>query len=170
MRRASAIVIGAIVAGAVAVGGVAVPLTNHPKFCASCHTIKPSYESWLQSSHKEVECVACHVRPGIVGWLHDKAWNGTKDVAIYPVRARRRTPHNLRATGRFSGLPGLPSQHFARVRNRGARSAPAGKRRGLDHEPSQAHGGVRRSEDKAKGARPAMRRSSMSSRSRDIRS
>lgn len=72
-----------LAAGAVALGGVAVPLTNHPKFCASCHTVAPSYESWAKSSHKEVTCVACHVRPGIEGWLHDKAWNGTKDTAIY---------------------------------------------------------------------------------------
>ena len=27
--------------------------------------------------------MACHVRPGIEGWLHDKAWNGTKDTVIY---------------------------------------------------------------------------------------
>ncbi len=81
-RRSPAIAIGAIIAGAVALGAAAIPLTNHPKFCASCHTIKPSYESWVQSTHKEVECVSCHVRPGIEGWLHDKAWNGTKDLAI----------------------------------------------------------------------------------------
>ena len=96
MRRVSAIVIGAIVAGAVAVGGVAVPLTNHPKFCASCHTIQPSYESWLQSSHKEVECIACHVRPGVAGWLHDKAWHGTRDVAI-TLFGKPTESHNLQA-------------------------------------------------------------------------
>lgn len=72
-----------LVAGAIVLGGVAIPLTNHPKFCASCHNITPSYDSWVKSSHKEVTCVACHVRPGIEGWIHDKAWAGTKDVAIY---------------------------------------------------------------------------------------
>ena len=42
--------IAAIVA-VVAVGGtVAIPLTNHPEFCASCHTLKPSYDSWASSS------------------------------------------------------------------------------------------------------------------------
>src|ERR671912_611266 len=85
-----------IVAGAVALGAVAIPVTNHPAFCASCHTIKPSYDSWVKSSHKNVTCVACHVRPGIEGWLQDKAWAGTKDVAIYlfgtPI-----DPHNLKA-------------------------------------------------------------------------
>jgi hypothetical protein len=82
MRKSPAIAIGAILAGAVVLGGAAIPLTNHPKFCASCHTIRPSYDSWVQSTHKEVECVTCHVRPGVEGWLHDKAWNGTKDLAI----------------------------------------------------------------------------------------
>lgn len=96
MRRAPAIVIGAIVAGAVAVGGVAIPLTNRPTFCASCHTIAPSYESWAKSSHKEVECVACHVRPGLAGWIHDKAWNGSKDLAI-TLFGTPTDPHNLQA-------------------------------------------------------------------------
>jgi cytochrome c nitrite reductase small subunit len=72
----------ALVAGAAALGGLAVPLTNHPKFCASCHTITPSYESWVKSSHKDVTCVSCHVRPTIEGWIEDKAIKGTKDVVV----------------------------------------------------------------------------------------
>jgi cytochrome c nitrite reductase small subunit len=80
---ARATVILALAAGAIALGGAAIPLTNHPKFCASCHNIAPSYDSWVKSSHKEVTCVTCHVRPSVEGWLEDKAWSGTKDVAIY---------------------------------------------------------------------------------------
>jgi cytochrome c nitrite reductase small subunit len=89
-------IILALVAGAVALGGVAIPLTNHPRFCASCHNIAPSYESWVKSSHKEVTCVACHVRPGVEEWIHDKAWAGTKDVAIY-LFGTPTDPHNLKA-------------------------------------------------------------------------
>lgn len=96
-RPSKAIVILAIVAGSLALGGVAVPLTNHPKFCATCHNIRPSYESWAVSSHKEVTCVACHVRPGVEGFLHDKAWAGTKDVAI-TFFGTPTDPHNLQAT------------------------------------------------------------------------
>ena len=85
-----------LAAGALALGAVAVPLTNHPKFCASCHTIRPSHDSWVKSSHKEVTCVTCHVRPGVAGWIHDKAWAGTKDLFIHlfgtPTEA-----HNLMA-------------------------------------------------------------------------
>jgi len=95
--RPKAIVILALVVGALALGGVAIPLTNHPKFCASCHNITPSYDSWAASSHKEVTCVACHVRPGVEGWIHDKVWAGTRDVFIYTFG----TPtdaHNLKAS------------------------------------------------------------------------
>lgn len=50
----------------------------------------------MKSSHREVTCVACHVRPGIEGWLRDKAWAGTKDVAIY-LFGTPTDPHNLQA-------------------------------------------------------------------------
>ncbi len=92
--KPSVTVILVLVAGAFALGGVAVPLTNDPKFCAGCHIIAPSYESWAKSSHKEVACNACHVRPGIKGWIYDKAWVGTKDVAIY-LFGTPTDPHNL---------------------------------------------------------------------------
>ena len=92
-----AIVIMAIVAGALALGGVAVPLTSHPKFCASCHNIKPSYDSWLVSSHKDVTCVDCHVRPTVEGYLHDKVQAGLKDVAIY-LFSTPTDAHNLQST------------------------------------------------------------------------
>jgi cytochrome c nitrite reductase small subunit len=81
--KSKVVIIAAIAVGALALGGAAVPLTNHPRFCASCHNIKPSYESWLTSTHKTVTCVDCHVRPGVKGFVHDKVWAGLKDVAIY---------------------------------------------------------------------------------------
>ena len=83
IRKPQALAIAAVVAGALALGGAAVPLTNHPKFCASCHNIRPSYDSWVESTHKDVTCVDCHVRPGVSGFLHDKVRAGLKDVAIY---------------------------------------------------------------------------------------
>lgn len=94
--KPKATILLALVLGAIALGAVAIPITNHPTFCASCHTIAPSYESWAKSSHREVTCVACHVRPGLEGWLHDKAWAGTKDVAIY-LFGSPTDPHNLQA-------------------------------------------------------------------------
>ena len=75
-------------------GAVAIPLTNNPTFCASCHTIRPSYDSWLRSSHKEVTCVDCHVRPGFSGFIHDKVFAGLEDVAI-TFLGTPTEPHNL---------------------------------------------------------------------------
>jgi cytochrome c nitrite reductase small subunit len=96
LRRPRLITLAAVAVGALALGAVAVPLTNQPKFCASCHTIAPSYESWVQSSHKSVECVTCHVRPGIEGFLHDKVYAGLKDSAIH-LFGTPPDPHNLQA-------------------------------------------------------------------------
>lgn len=96
MKKPKAIVLVAIFLGAAALGGAAVPLTNHPQFCASCHNIRPSYDSWVKSSHKEVECVTCHVRPGVEGFIHDKAYAGLKDVAIY-LFGTPTDAHNLQA-------------------------------------------------------------------------
>lgn len=75
-------------------GAAAIPLTNHPTFCASCHTIQPAYESWLTSSHKDVTCVDCHVRPGLSGFLEDKVLAGLEDVAI-TFLGTPTEPHNL---------------------------------------------------------------------------
>lgn len=94
--KPKATILLAVALGALALGAVAIPITNHPTFCASCHTVAPSYESWAKSSHREVTCVTCHVRPGLEGWLHDKAWAGTKDVAIY-LFGSPTDPHNLQA-------------------------------------------------------------------------
>ncbi|MDE3019384.1 MAG: NapC/NirT family cytochrome c [Nitrospirota bacterium] len=97
MKKPKAIVLVAIFLGAAALGGAAVPLTNHPQFCASCHNIRPSYDSWVKSSHKEVECDACHVRPGVEGFIRDKAYAGLKDVSIY-LFGTPTDAHNLQAT------------------------------------------------------------------------
>jgi cytochrome c nitrite reductase small subunit len=97
IRRSHVLVIMAVFAGAMLLGGAAVPLTDHPKFCASCHNIRPSYDSWIVSSHKEVTCVDCHVRPGVKGFLHDKVYTGLKDVAIYAFGTPM-DPHNLQST------------------------------------------------------------------------
>ncbi len=77
-------------------GAAAIPLTNQPSFCASCHTIQPSYESWVRSSHKDVTCVDCHVRPGVSGFIHDKVLAGLEDVAI-TFFGTPTEPHNLQS-------------------------------------------------------------------------
>ena len=80
-RRTATFLIAAV--GVVTLAGTAaIPLTNHPDFCATCHTIQPSVASWRTSSHKDVTCVNCHVRPGLYGFIKDKVLAGLGDVAI----------------------------------------------------------------------------------------
>lgn len=95
-RKAFAVL--ALCAGVLAIAGlVAIPVTNHPNFCAQCHTIRPSVESWAKSTHRDVTCVDCHVRPGLYGFLHDKVRAGIKDVAI-TLFGTPTEPHNLQAS------------------------------------------------------------------------
>ncbi len=90
-------VVVAVVAGAATLGGIGIHLTNAPRFCATCHTVAPSYDTWAVSSHKEVSCVECHVRDSVTGWLHDKAYAGTRDV-FKTLFGLATDPHNLNAT------------------------------------------------------------------------
>lgn len=120
--KSKATLVLSLVAGATALVGIATPFTDQPKFCAGCHTIAPSYESWAKSSHKDVSCVACHVRPGLDGWLHDKVWAGAKDAAIYffgtPTDA-----HNLQARV-DSGVCLSCHRHILRVSETAPRDLP----------------------------------------------
>ena len=93
----SLILTGAIVVVMALAGIVAIPLTNKPTFCATCHTIRPAFDSWKVSSHKDVTCVACHVRPGINGFIHDKVLAGLGDLAI-TFLGTPTEPQNLHAT------------------------------------------------------------------------
>ncbi len=96
MSRRPVLIVLAVVGVLLAVATAAVPLTNHPQFCASCHTIRPSVDSWETSSHKDVTCVECHVRPGLQGWVEDKVLAGLGDVAITWFGTPT-APHDLRA-------------------------------------------------------------------------
>ncbi|GBD99127.1 hypothetical protein BMS3Abin07_01159 [bacterium BMS3Abin07] len=33
---------------------------NNPKFCVSCHLMKPAYDAWSKSVHKGINCHECH--------------------------------------------------------------------------------------------------------------
>lgn len=46
--------------------------TNSPTFCSSCHEMQPEYTSYTASSHNEISCVQCHIKPGTVSMLTHK--------------------------------------------------------------------------------------------------
>jgi len=33
---------------------------NNPKFCVSCHLMKPAFEAWQKSEHQKINCHDCH--------------------------------------------------------------------------------------------------------------
>ncbi|MBN1223284.1 MAG: cytochrome c3 family protein [Candidatus Aminicenantes bacterium] len=42
---------------------IAIEFTSHSGFCASCHYMKPFFQSWEISSHAAFECSKCHYPP-----------------------------------------------------------------------------------------------------------
>ncbi len=53
--------------------------TETADFCGRCHTMAPELQAYEAGPHKSVDCAACHVEPGIIGWLKAKI-NGTKQL------------------------------------------------------------------------------------------
>jgi len=69
--RAQVVLVWAVAVLAVALLAVPVVLTASPARCASCHEMKPYYDSWNTSSHRAAapNCRYCHSRPGPIGFL-----------------------------------------------------------------------------------------------------
>lgn len=62
-RKKRLIILAALVGLFVVLLIVAVEYTSHSGFCASCHYMKPFFQSWETSSHGKIECSACHYPP-----------------------------------------------------------------------------------------------------------
>ncbi len=50
----------------------AIIATGKPGFCNSCHVMNPYYDNWKLSAHKEVNCLSCHLQPGLLGYMKGK--------------------------------------------------------------------------------------------------
>ncbi len=59
-----------------------VQASSQPTFCGTCHIMAPYYESWKHSSHQDVDCVDCHIPPGVSHELRKK-WEALSMVASY---------------------------------------------------------------------------------------
>jgi hypothetical protein len=71
-RRSAGFWIGVLVAFVFVVAcAIPVAMTATPSQCATCHEMRPYYESWKSSSHREAaaNCLVCHVRPGVLNWV-----------------------------------------------------------------------------------------------------
>lgn len=62
--------------------GTAVEVSSRPEFCGSCHVMTPYYESWKGSSHHNVDCVDCHIPPGVTAEIRKK-YEALSMVASY---------------------------------------------------------------------------------------
>jgi len=76
----------------VVVGAGALNYTENPRFCITCHVMKPYYSSWKESSHNFVPCIECHYSPGMRAHIKTKFEalvqviryiNGTYDPNFY---------------------------------------------------------------------------------------
>lgn len=57
--------------------------TNQPAFCSVCHkTMSPEYTTWSVTSHANINCTACHIKPGLVNTLLHKV-KTMKEPVLY---------------------------------------------------------------------------------------
>ncbi len=66
----------------VILGTAVITLTSQPSFCNLCHIVRPAINSWKESSHSKVKCLACHVEPGFFNLIKEKA-GAVKEPILY---------------------------------------------------------------------------------------
>lgn len=59
-------------------------VSSKPRFCGTCHVLRPYYESWKTSEHgkRGTGCMQCHVAPGFVNYAKRKLL-GIAEVVSY---------------------------------------------------------------------------------------
>jgi hypothetical protein len=69
-----------VIVGTASYRGVA--YMDTPSFCGqSCHVMLPEFTAYHVYSHAGVECTACHIAPGVQGFVHAKV-NGTVQLLM----------------------------------------------------------------------------------------
>jgi nitrate/TMAO reductase-like tetraheme cytochrome c subunit len=80
--RVTGFVVALLLGFALILTFTSVQVTSTPRFCGSCHIMKPYYESWKHSSHGKIACVECHIAPGVGAEIRKK-WEALSMVASY---------------------------------------------------------------------------------------
>jgi nitrate/TMAO reductase-like tetraheme cytochrome c subunit len=75
------LLIGVLVGLLVVFGGGygVLSFTNSSTFCASCHEMAPEYATYTASTHNQISCVQCHIKPGFTNVITHKI-NSMKEV------------------------------------------------------------------------------------------
>ena len=63
-QRSSSAAIIIIIFILIAAFGGFLHVSSRPGYCAKCHEMQPSVDSWTASDHNDVSCVKCHYSPG----------------------------------------------------------------------------------------------------------
>jgi len=79
---------------------VAARFTESNKFCGTdCHEMWPYRDTWQASTHKNVDCVTCHIPPGTINFLKTKLY-ATREVWVHftgqvkaPIAVTRHIPN-----------------------------------------------------------------------------
>ncbi len=66
--------------------------STSPRFCNSCHIMRPYYEAWKTSKHDFVPCVECHYPPGKRDELRVK-FQAMSQIAKYVTRTYGSKPY-----------------------------------------------------------------------------
>ena len=96
-----AIVVGVLVVLFVGGSALAAKFTESNKFCGTdCHEMWPYRDTWAKSTHKQVDCVKCHIPPGPVNFLITKAY-ASREVWVHftglskkPITVTRHIPNS----------------------------------------------------------------------------
>ena len=95
-----AIVVGILVILFIGGSALAAKFTENNKFCGTdCHEMWPYRDTWAKSTHKQVDCVKCHIAPGPVNFLKTKmaasreVWVHFTGLPKKPITVTRHIPN-----------------------------------------------------------------------------
>jgi len=95
-----AIIVGVLVLLFIGGSALAAKFTENNKFCGTdCHEMWPYRDTWAKSTHKQVDCVQCHIAPGPVSFLKTKmaasreVWVHFTGLSKKPIQVTRHIPN-----------------------------------------------------------------------------
>ncbi len=110
-----------------------VEVSSQPWFCGSCHIMRPYYQSWTMSSHRNVACIKCHIAPGIkaeamtkiqaanmvvkdfTGAVSTRPWAEIEDASC--LRSGCHSDRLIEGRVEFKGVQFNHTTHLGEVRN-----------------------------------------------------
>lgn len=72
--------------------------TDRSSFCPTCHEMRPYHDAWADGSHKDTDCVQCHVDSGFVARIASKpivlkeVWSHFTGDTSFPRQVPARVP------------------------------------------------------------------------------